>query len=385
VTDYSDSPRPADNPADAGTSPGAARGTDAGALAVEDRLPARQHPDPPTGGDDLDDYDYDEAGLAAVYEGDLAALTVEDRLPPRQDASAVEGDDPQDDEAGLTAGYRTDAGALAVEDRLPARQQPDAVGSDDPADDYGEADLGDGYDGDIDALTADDQAPDTDNDHAPDGTTGDQDQPAGEAPSAAGKPGDLAAEAAGASAAATPDQEGGNVTGPESSPAEAPAETGSPAEADAGIRPGEAAQPADGTADPETELKELKAEYEASLKDLKYELQALKDLWQPVSDAPRGTGREADQPYKSARPVDQKSQKEAEHQDDRPGIWSNAKYALYGAVGTTVGMALLDQFAPGVSRVVDDIIVGVPTVIGALVPTLREGWKRKHDDSPDKR
>jgi hypothetical protein len=47
-------------------------------------------------------------------------------------------------------------------------------------------------------------------------------------------------------------------------------------------------------------------------------------------------------------------------------------------------MALLDQFAPGVSRVVYDIIVGVPTVIGALVPTLREGYKRKHDNSPDK-
>ena len=83
--------------------------------------------------------------------------------------------------------------------------------------------------------------------------------------------------------------------------------------------------------------------------------------------------------------VEQRNPEEAEHQDDRPGIWSNAKYALYGAVGTTVGMALLDQFAPGVSRVVDDIIVGVPTVIGALVPTLREGWKRKHDDSPAKR
>jgi hypothetical protein len=48
-------------------------------------------------------------------------------------------------------------------------------------------------------------------------------------------------------------------------------------------------------------------------------------------------------------------------------------------------MALLDQFAPGVSRVVDDIVVGVPTLVGALVPTLREGWKRKYDDSPDKR
>jgi hypothetical protein len=362
VTEYSDSPGPVDGPAEYGTSPGASD-TDAGALAVEDRLPGRQEPDPVADYDDLD-YDYDEAGLAAGYEGDLAALTAEDQLPPRQDASAAEGDDPQDDEAGPEAEYDTDDGALAAEDRLPARQQPDAVG-DDLGDDYGEADPGDGYDGDLDALTADDQALDT-TDDALDGTAGNQDQPTGEAPPAAS------------------DQEDGNRVAPEASPTGVPAETGSP---DGGIQPGEAVQPADGTADPETELKELKAEYEASLKDLKTELQALKDLWGPAPDAPGDAGREADQPRYSDRklPVEQRNPEEPEHQDDRPGIWSNAKYALYGAVGTTVGMALLDQFAPGVSRVVDDIIVGVPTVIGALVPTLREGWKRKHDDSPAKR
>jgi hypothetical protein len=384
VADYSDSPRPADSPADAGTSPGAASGTDAGALAVEDRLPARQQPAPPSGGDDLD-YDYDEADFTAGYDGDLAALTAEDRLPPRQDASAAEGDDPQDDDAGLTAGYGTDAGALAAEDRLPARHQPDPAGSDDPAEDYGDADSGDGYDGDIDALTTDDQAPDAGDDHASDGTTGDQDQPAGEELSAAGKPGDLAAEAPGASAAATPDQEDGNVTGPESSPAEAPAETGSPTEADAGIRPGEAAQPADSRADPETELKELKAEYEASLKDLKYELQALKDLWQPVSDAPEGPIGEADQPNAGdrKRATGQSDATEAKPEGDRPGLWSNAKTALYGAIGTTVTLAAADQFVPGAPHPVVDIATGAVTVIAALVPTLREGWKRKHDNPPD--
>ena len=384
MTEYSDSPGPADSPAEYGAGPGASD-TDAGALAVEDRLPARQEPDPDADYDDLD-YDYDEADLAAGYDGDLAALTAEDRLPPRQDAaSAAEGDDPQDgDEASLTAGDDADASALAAEDRLPARQQPDA--GDNQADDYDETGPDDGYDGDLDALTADDQALGTDDD-PPDGTAGDQDQPAGEVLPAPGEPGDLAAEVPRVSAASAPEREDGNHAAPEESPAGAPTETGSPAEADAGTQPGEAPQPADSRADPETDLKELKAEYEASLKDLKTELQALKDLWQPVSDAPGDAGREADQPRYSDRklPVEQRNPEEPEHQDDRPGIWSNAKYALYGAVGTTVGMALLDQFAPGVSRVVDDIIVGVPTVIGALVPTLREGWKRKHDNSPDKR
>lgn len=95
-------------------------------------------------------------------------------------------------------------------------------------------------------------------DDALDGTAGDRDQPTGEAPPAASG------------------QEDGNRVAPEASPAGVPAETGSPG---GGILPGEAAQPADGTADPEIELKELKAEYEASLKDLKTELQALKDLW----------------------------------------------------------------------------------------------------------
>jgi hypothetical protein len=382
VTEYSDSPGPADSPAEYGTSPGASD-TGAGALAVEDRLPARQEPDTAADYDDLDyDYDYDEAGLAAGYDGDLEALTAEDQLPPRQDAP-VEGDDLQDDEAGPEAVYGTDAGALAVEDRLPARQQPDAADGDDRDYDYGEADPGDGYDGDLDAP-AEDQALDTGDDHAPDGTTGDQDQPAGEVPPAPGEPGDLAAEVPGASAAAAPEQEDGNHAAPEESPAGAPAETGSPAEADAGTQPGEAAQPADSHADPEADLKELKAEYEASLKDLKTELQALKDLWGPVSDAPEGTRREAGQPFRGDLPVEQQNPEEAEHKEDRPGLWSNAKTALYGAIGTTVTLAAADQFVPGAPHPIVDMATGAVSIIAALVPTMREGWKRKHDDSSDK-
>jgi hypothetical protein len=341
---------------------------------------------------------YDEAGLGAGHDEGTDALTAEDQLPARQDSrNATWGDSPEYDEIGLGDGYDGDTDALTVEDQLPARQDSRAATWGDDPGYYDEAGLGAEYDGDLDALAAED--------HALDSGQGDQDQAAAdEVPPAAGKPGDLPADVSGGSAPAAPEQEDGNVAAFESSPAGAPADTGSTAKANAGAgeRPaeappaeqadaliGQAAQPGDGHADPGTAsdagLEELKAEYEASLKDLKAELQALKDLWQPVPDAPEGTGREADQPRANVAPADQKNQKEVKPEGDRQGLWSNAKYALYGAVGTTVGMALLDQFAPGVSRVVDDVVVGGPTVIGALVPTLREGWKRKHDNSPDNR
>jgi hypothetical protein len=172
VTEYSDSSGPADSPADDGTSPGAANDTDAGALAAEDQLPARQEPDAAIGGDGLE-YEYDEDGLAAEYDGDLAALTAEDRLPARQEARAAEGDDPEGDEAGfdLTAEEDKDdkdAGALAAEDRLPARQEPDAaVGGDDPGYEYDEGDLAAEYDGDLEALTAEDRSRDAAGERAP--------------------------------------------------------------------------------------------------------------------------------------------------------------------------------------------------------------------------
>jgi hypothetical protein len=293
---------------------------------------------------------YDEAGLGGGYDGDTAAVAAEDQLPTRQDSrNSAWGDSPEYDEAGLGAEYDEDLDALTAENQLPARQDSRAATWGDDPGYYDEADLSAEYDGDLDALTAEDQTLDADDDHALDSTAGDQDQaaevarPATEAPSAE--------------------------------------------QADALI--GQATQPGDGHAGPGTVsdagLEGLKAEYEASLKELKTELQALKDLWQPVSDAPEGIRREADQPRANVAPADQKNQKEVKPEGDRQGLWSNAKYALYGAVGTTVGMALLDQFAPGVSRVVEDVVVGGPTVIAALVPTLREGWKRKHDNSPDNR
>jgi hypothetical protein len=366
---------------------------DAGALAAEGQLPARQDARDATWGDSPE---YDEDGLGGEYDGDLGALAGEDQLPARQDSrDAAWGDSPAYDEDGLGEGDDGDAGALAGEDQLPARQDSRAATWGDDPGYHDEADLGDGYDGDLDALTAEGDALDS--------GQGDQDQAAAdEAPAATWNPGDPPAEAPGPSAETAPGHEAGSVTAAESPPA-GPG-TGSAAETGTGERPDEtaqagqadaftsqAAQPGDAHAGPDAApdagLKELKAEYEASLKDLKTELQALKDLWGPVSDAPEGAGSQADQPRLDDRklPVDQQNTRDVERQDDRPGLWSNAKYALYGAVGTTVGMALLDQFAPGVSRVVDDIIVGVPTLVGALVPTLREGWKRKHDDSPDKR
>jgi hypothetical protein len=167
VTEYSDSSGPADSPGDDGASPGAANDTDAGALAVEDRLPARQEPGTASGGDDPE-YDYDEDDLAAEYDGDLAALTAEDLLPARQEARAAEGDDPEDDEAGpdLTVEDDQDAGALAAEDQLPARQEPDAAG-DDPEYDYDEDDLAAEYDGDLAALTAEDRSLDAADESTP--------------------------------------------------------------------------------------------------------------------------------------------------------------------------------------------------------------------------
>ena len=361
---------------------GAGYDEDTAALAAEDQLPSRQDARNAAWGDSPE---YDEAGLGSEYDGDLGALTAEGQLPSRQDSrNATWGDSPEYDDGDLGAVGDADTYALAAEDQLPSRQDArDATWGDDPSY-YDEADLAAEYDGDLGALTAEDQAPAASDGSALDGRKGDQDQAAAEeATGAAGKPGDPAVEAPDASAVAASEQEDGNFTAPVSADAGTSA-TRSVAETDAGIRP-DGAQPDDSHADPEAELKELKAEYEASLKDLKTELQALKDLWQPVPDVPGDAGRDVDQPRAGGLSVDQDNAEAAERQDDRPGLWSNAKYALYGAVGTTVGMALLDQFAPGMSRVVDDIVVGVPTLIGALVPTLREGWKRKHDDSPDKR
>jgi hypothetical protein len=142
-------------------------------------------------------------------------------------------------------------------------------------------------------------------------------------------------------------------------------------------------------------LDNLKAEYEAGkaqdrqqIDDLRTELQALKDERpQPAPDAPGNTGMEADQPRLDDRelPEDQQNPEEPEHQDDRPGLWSNAKSVLYGAVGSTIGLAAADQFMPNVPHSVVDIATGAISLAGLLVPVAREGWKkRKHDNSPTK-
>lgn len=368
--------------------PGGGYDGDAGALAAEDQLPARQDARNAAWGDSPE---YDEDGLGAEYDGDLDALAGEDQLPARQDSRAAAwGDSPEYDEDGLGGGDDGGTGALAGEDQLPARQDSRAATWGDDPGYYDEADLGDGYDGDLGALTAEG--------HALDSGQGDQDQAADEAPAATGKPDEPPAEAPGPSAAAAPGHEAGSVTAAESPPTGAG--TGSAAETGTGERPDEtaqagqadapttqAAQPGDAHAAPDAAdagLKELKAEYEASLKDLKTELQALKDLWGPVSDAPAGTGREAGQPFRGDLPVDQQNPEEAEHKEDRPGLWSNAKTALYGAIGTTVTLAAADQFVPGAPHPVVDMATGAVSIIAALVPTMREGWKRKHDDSPDK-
>lgn len=344
------------------------------------------------------------ASLDAGHDPDRQARAAEDRLPLRQDSRTAWDDDPGYDEADLGAEYDGDLEALVVEDRLPPRQVSAAATWDDESG-YDEADLGAEYDGDLDALTAEDHTTATGEEHATDDGEGDQDQDqdAHDEIPATGKPGDPPAEAPGTSDEAAPGQENGNVTAPKSSPAGASADTGSVAEADAGERPDEASQA--GQADdshanpdtaPEASLKELKSEYEASLKDLQAryaaslkdleaEVQALKDRRQAPPDAPGNVEAGADQPHAGdrERTTAQQDATEAKDKDDRPGLWSNAKTALYGAVGTTGTAAVLGEFFPGVSPVVAGFAAGAVTIASLLVPVLRERRKGKHDDSPD--
>jgi len=401
------------------------------AQAAEDRLPLRQ--DAQTGWDD--DPGYDEADLADGYGGGLEALMADDQLPPRQASGTANWDDPGYDEASLADEYDGDLDALTAdghataigEEHGPGGGQGDQAAPDDvppatarpgdpPAEPPGtSAEAAPGqYDGNVttpghaaspDSLATGDRTPDTGEDHTLDGGNGDQGQDAvGEVPSAMASPDVPPAEASGVSAVAAPEREGGDVAAPGSSPVGVSADTSSVAGADAAEPPrdqaaqagqadapgGQEAQPDDGHADQEgaseAGLEQLKAELRAELKaELKAELQAPKDSLQAAPDAPGDAESEADQPYKSAWPVDQKSQKEAEHQNDRPGLWSNAKYALYGAAGSAITTAAISEvILKSPSDAVIALVTAVPAVIGALVPTLREGWKRKHDDTPAK-
>ncbi|MGH3247605.1 MAG: hypothetical protein ACRDOI_15555, partial [Trebonia sp.] len=361
-------------------------GTETAELAA---APASETGDNPT---------HDEVGLDTGYDGDPGDLTADDQSPTRQDSRAATwGDDPGYGETDLDAEYDGDRGELTADDQLPTRQDSRAATwGDSPG--YAGADPSDEYDGDLEALTTDDHAPDASEKRAPDSGNGDQDQAASdEAPPATEMPGDPPSEAPGISAAAVAEQESDNVAAPEPSPAGVPADGASSAEAGTRERPHEAAQPDDSRADPDTEaglnelraeyeanFKELRAEYEASFKELKAELAALKDSLQAPPDAPRNIGSAARQPRADVPPAERTNPKEVKQEGDRAGLGSNAKLAFYGAVASPVTLVLLEQFAPGVSHVVSDIVVGGPSIIGTLVPVLREGWKRKHDDSPGK-
>jgi len=426
------SPAASDALARSEAGPGAGYDGHRAAQAAEDRLPLRQDARP--GWDD--DPGYDEADFAGEYDGDLEVLIADDQLPPRQAPGTASRDDDPGYEVGLEAGHYGDLDALTADG------QPTASGDED-APDGGEGDqavprdvppataesgdlpaapsgtsaeaapgqqdgnvIAPGYAAGPDSLATGDRTPDTGEDHAPD--SGDEGQDAvGEAPPATASPDDPPAEAPGISAVAAPEREDGDVTAPGSSPAGASADTSSVAGADAGEPPhdeaaqagqvdapgGQEAQPADGHADqqsaPEASLEQLKAELRAELKaELMAELQAPKDSRQAVPDAPGDTGREADQPRFSDRelPEGQQSPKEVKPEGDRPGLWSNAKYALYGAVGSTITTAAISEvILKSPSDAIIALVTAVPTVIGALVPTLREGWKRIHDNSPDKR
>ncbi|MCW2930965.1 MAG: hypothetical protein JWM19_1927 [Actinomycetia bacterium] len=418
-------------------SPGAGYDGHRAAQAAEDRLPLRQ--DARTAWDD--DPHYDEADPDADYDGDLEALMADDRLPPRQAfGTASWDDDPWYDEAGLAAEYDGDLDALTAdghatatgEEHAPDGGEGDQAAPDDvppatakpgdpPAEPPGtstEAAPGQddgnvtapGYAAGLDSLATGDRTPDTGEDHTLDGGNGDQGQDAaGEVPSATASPDDPPAEAPGISAVAAPEREDGDFTAPGSSPAGASADTSSVAGADAGEPPhdeaaqagqadapgGQEARPGDGHADqegaPEASLEQLKAELRAELKaelmaELKAELQAPKDRRQAAPDVPGNTGREADQPRFSDRelPVDQDNVEAAEHKDDRPGLLSNAKVALYGAVGTVGAAAVLGEYFPGVSPVIAGIAAGAVTIASTLVPVVREGWKRIHDNTPAK-
>lgn len=175
MTEYSDSSGPVDRPAHEGASSGGASDADVGALAAEDRLPARHEPDT-VGSDDPED-GYDDY-QAAGYDGDLAALTAEDRLPARHEPDTVGSGDPEDD-------YDEAPGAFAAEDRLPGRHEPDA-GTRGDAPGYDEAGVGAGYDGDLDALTAEGRPLDT----SADSTSASQSDTAAEPPSRDDEDGD---------------------------------------------------------------------------------------------------------------------------------------------------------------------------------------------------
>jgi hypothetical protein len=133
------------------------------------------------------------------------------------------------------------------------------------------------------------------------------------------------------------------------------------------------------------ENRELKAEAKelrAEAKELRAELRAFRESQRAAPDGAEGQAAQS-RPLGNATTLDRHDHEETEHQDDKPGLWSNAKYQLYGALGGTmvsafISEAILDSPAGALFAIVS----AAPPVIGALVPVAREGWRKKRDDSP---
>jgi hypothetical protein len=130
-----------------------------GAPAAEDGLPPRQEVSDAAWSDSPE---WDEAGLASEYEGDLGAIEAEDQLPPRQDVNdRIWSDSPGwHDEADLGTEYDGDLGALVAEDRLPSRPDAraatwdDTVGPDNRAPGSPSDDPASQHDGDLETQLA---------------------------------------------------------------------------------------------------------------------------------------------------------------------------------------------------------------------------------------
>jgi hypothetical protein len=94
----------------------------------------------------------------------VSELGTETAEPPAPAPEA--GDSPGYGEAGLGAEYDGDLDALTAEDQLPARQDSRAATWGDSPEYDDEADLGAEYDGDLEALTAEDHLPARQDSHA---------------------------------------------------------------------------------------------------------------------------------------------------------------------------------------------------------------------------
>jgi hypothetical protein len=296
----------------------------------------------PAGTRDYAEYEQTQAGTEA-------RIAVQDELPsPVQSRAGTWGDDPEYyDEIELAAAYDGDLSAfLAAEDDLPTPQESRTRTWGDNPEYHDETSLASGDDG-PGAQPASGEG----------STAGVLETPSPQPP---------------------PDREHGDAfTGPAAEP-----------DGDQGV------PDAPPEADLKQQLADLRNEYETGkaqgrqqIYDLRAELQALKDdRPQPAPEATGDTEIGGDQPHAGDRKLTtgQEDATEATQEDDRPGPWSNAKTALYGAVGATATVAGADQFFPGAPHPVIDIVAGGISIIAAYVPVLREGWKRRHDNPPDK-